>query len=128
VTSFRLESIALGRDADGKVTTAPVVVQADVATSDGSNLKGNTAKALDSLKRAIEEHEECPPDGSVGFPDGVVTVSRDEWRERFYADTRVKEPDVPDNTLKQRFTRATSDLIESELVGVTGERCWLWGT
>jgi len=81
VTSFRLESITLGTDAEGKPTTAPVVVQTDVATSDGSNLKGNTAKALDSLERAIAGHGVCPPDGSVGFPDGVATVSRDEWRE-----------------------------------------------
>jgi hypothetical protein len=52
VTSFRLESIALGTDADGKITTAPVVVQADVVTSDGSNLKGQTAKAFESFKLA----------------------------------------------------------------------------
>src|ERR1700721_1391615 len=43
VTSFRLESIALGTDADGKPTPAPVVVQADVVVCDGSNLKGNAA-------------------------------------------------------------------------------------
>jgi hypothetical protein len=128
VTSFRLESVALGTDADGKPTTAPVVVQADVVVCDGSNLKGNTAKALESLERAIQEHGEVPPDGSVGFPDGVVTVSRDQWRGQFYGDAKAKEPNVPDNTLKQRFTRATVDLIESERVAATGERVWLSGT
>jgi hypothetical protein len=129
VTSFRLESVPLGTDADGNVTDAPVVVQADVVTCDGSNLKGNTAKAFDSLERAIEEHGECPPDGPAGFPDGVVTASRDQWREQFYADAKVKEPDVPDNTLKQRFTRATTELVEKlELVNALGDRVWLSGT
>jgi hypothetical protein len=128
VTSFRLESVALGTDADGKPTTAPVVVQADVVVCDGSNLKGNTAKALESLERAIQEHGEVPPDGSVGFPDGVPTVTRDQWRSQFYSDAKAKEPNVPDNTLKQRFTRATVDLIESERVAATGERVWLSGT
>jgi hypothetical protein len=128
VTSFRLESVALGTDADGKPTTAPVVVQADVVVCDGSNLKGNTAKALESLERAIQEHGEVPPDGSVGFPDGVPTVTRDQWRGQFYGDAKAKEPNVPDNTLKQRFTRATVDLIESERVAATGERVWLSGT
>jgi hypothetical protein len=129
VTSFRLESVPLGSDPDGKVTTAPVVVQADVVTNDGSNLKGNTAKALDSLERAIEEHGECPPDGSHGFADGVVTVTRDQWRMQFYADARVKEPNVEDNTLKQRFTRATSELVEKqEMVNAVGDRVWLSGT
>jgi len=126
VTSFRLESIALGSDAEGKPTTAPVVVQADVAISDGSNLKGNTAKALDSLERAIAEYGKCSPDCSPGLPDGVET--RDQWRVQFYADAKVKEPAIPDNTLKQRFTRATGDLIESERVAVSGERCWISGT
>jgi hypothetical protein len=95
VTSFRLESVPVGADADGKLTTAPVVVQADVVTSDGSNLKGNTAKAMDALELAIEEHGECPPDGSVGFPDGVVTVTRDQWREQFYADAKAKQTGRP---------------------------------
>jgi hypothetical protein len=126
VTSFRLESVALGTDADGKVTTAPVVVQADVVSSDGSNLKGNSAKAFDSLERAIEQHGECPPDGSPGFPDGVVTVTRDQWRERFYADAKAKEPGIKEGTLRSRFNRAIEELVDKEeRVETAGERFWL---
>jgi hypothetical protein len=121
--------VPLGTDAAGKVTTAPAVVQADVATYDGSNLSGNTAKALDSLERAIEEHGECAPDGSAGFPDRVVTVTRDQWRTQFYADAKAKEPSVEDNTLKQRFTRATCELVEKqEMVNAVGDRVWPSGT
>jgi hypothetical protein len=79
-------------DAEGNVTTAPVVVQVDGAKHDGSNLKGNTGKALDALARAIEEYGETPPDGTPGFPDGVVTARRDQRRVQFYADVRAKEP------------------------------------
>jgi hypothetical protein len=125
VTSFRLESVTLGTDADGKPTTAPVVVQADVVTNDGSNLKGNTAKAMDALERAIEQHGECPPDGSVGFPDGVATVTRDQWRDQFYADVRAKEPAIADATLRQRFTRAAGELLTAEQTAAVGERCWI---
>jgi hypothetical protein len=126
VTSFRLESVVLGTDADGKVTTAPVVVQADVVTSDGSNLKGNSGKALDSLERAIEQHGECPPDGSPGFPDGVVTVTRDQWRERFYVDAKGKEPSIKEGTLRSRFNRAIEELVDrEERVETAGERFWL---
>ena len=57
---------------------------------DVTKLKGHTAKAFGSLERAIEANGECPPDG---FPDGVCTVSRDQWRDQFYADTqRPKNP------------------------------------
>ena len=125
VTSFQLESIALGTDTEGKITTAPVVVRVDTVKTDGSNLKGNSAKAFDSLERAIQEHGECPPDGSPGFPDGVVTVTRDQWRDQFYADTRAKEPALIDATLRQRFTRATGDLLDTEKIITIGERCWI---
>jgi AAA domain len=124
VTSFRLESVELGTDADGNVTAAPVVVQAD-KPFDGAELKGHTAKVLDSLERAIEKHGECPPDGSPGFPDGVVTVTRDEWREQFYSDAKVKEPNILDAALRQRFTRATGDLLKAAKYVAVGERVWL---
>ncbi|MGY4411985.1 hypothetical protein ACVWW4_003721 [Bradyrhizobium sp. LB7.1] len=128
VTSFRLESVELGTDSDGNVTTAPVVVQVDPAKHDGSNLKGNAGKAFDSLERAIQEHGQCAPDGSRGFLDGVETVSREEWRGQFYADARAKEPAVSDNTLKQRLLRARSDLMKADQVGELGERCWITAT
>jgi hypothetical protein len=126
VTAFKLESVELGADGDGNVTTAPVVVQADAAKQDGSNLKGNTAKALESLKRAIEAHGECPPNGSPGFEDDVPTVTRDQWRDQFYADTRVKESEIPESTLRSRFNRAIDELVNNgEQVGAAGERFWL---
>lgn len=125
ITSFRLDSVELGTDADGNVTDAPVVVQVDGSKHDGSNLKGNTGKALDALQRAIQEHGETPPDGSPGFPDGVVTASRDQWRNQFYADVRAKEPAIKEGTLRQRFNRVIGELIDSSQVEATGERCWV---
>jgi hypothetical protein len=128
ITSFRLDSIELGTDADGNITDAPVVVQVDAAKHDGSNLKGNTGKALDALVRAIQDHGETPPAGSPGFPDGVETASRDQWREQFYSATKVKEPDIADGTLRQRFLRARDELIDGGQVSATGERCWISAT
>src|SRR6266850_1742857 len=48
-------------DAEGKITTAPVVVQVDAVTHDGLNLKGHTAKALESFQPAVAEHCQRPP-------------------------------------------------------------------
>src|ERR1700682_87432 len=127
VTSFRLESVALGTDTDGKVTTAPVVAQADVVTNDGSNLKGQSAKALESLERAIEDHGESPPEHSPGFPNGVVTVTREQWRERFYTDTRAREDKVTEDTLRKRFNRAILDLTTGKQLQATGEWFWIAG-
>jgi AAA domain len=125
ITSFRLESVELGTDAAGNVTNAPVVVQVETARTVGSNMKGSLEKALDALERAIQQDGECPPDGSPGFPDGVCTVSRDEWRDQFYADAKAKTPAILDGTLRQRFTRAVGELLDAEKIIAVGERVWI---
>ncbi|SDE12049.1 AAA domain-containing protein [Bradyrhizobium brasilense] len=127
VTSFRLDSVELGTDADGNVTTAPVVAQVEPTPckTDGSNLKGSAAKALDSLKLAIQQHGETPPDGSPGFPDGMPTATRDQWRAQYYADTRARDPRLPEDTLRKRFNRAIADLTTTEQIDTVGERFWI---
>jgi AAA domain len=124
VTAFKLESVGLGKDADGNVTTAPVVVQADAAKQDGSNLKGNAAKALDALATVIDEDGESPPAGSPGFPEDIVAARRDVWRNRFYADALAKEPKVTEETLRQRFSRAIKELTTAGQIASVGE--WFW--
>jgi hypothetical protein len=125
VISFRLESVDLGTDADGNVTTAPVVVQVDTVTNDGSNLKGSLEKALDSLRAVIDEDGQLPPAGSPGFPEGVVVASRDAWRNRFYKDAWAKEPKATIETLSRRFRRAITDLKKDGKVGECGQWFWL---
>lgn len=128
ITSFRLDSVELGTDADGNLTDAPVVVQMDGTKHDGSNLRGHTGKVYDSLERAVEAHGECPPDGAPGFPSGVVTVSRDQWRDQYYADTRAKEPNLAEHSLRQRLLRARGELEKAGKIAMTGERCWITAT
>ncbi|MDH2341547.1 AAA family ATPase [Bradyrhizobium sp. SSUT77] len=127
VTSFRLDSVELGTDADGNVTTAPVVVQANAlpCKTDGSNLKGNAAKAMGSLRVAIEADGESPPAGSPGFPNDTLAVTRDAWRSRFLADAWVKEPKATEDTLGKRFRRAVVELTEGHKVGSSGQWFWL---
>jgi hypothetical protein len=120
-------------DADGNETTAPVVVPFKVTpasltatTDDGLNLKGESAKAFESLRAIFDEDagEEAPL-GSEDFPDGVPTVSRDAWRNRFYADVLAKEPDIDKETLRKRWQRAADKLIDTDHVVAHGNRVWL---
>jgi hypothetical protein len=128
IMSFRLEGVPLGTDADGNVTTAPVVVPADIVPDfDVTKLKGNAAKAFDSLERAIEAHGECPPDGSRGFPSGVVTANREHWREQFYADAKAKQPKAPDDTLRKSFNRSIQELMDAKKICNVGEWFWIAG-
>lgn len=125
VTGFRLESVPLGKDADGNETTAPVVVQATVVSDDFSKLKGNAGKALDSLRAVIDQDGQSPPEGSLSFPEGIVVASRDAWRNRFYADALAKEPKVAEGTIRQRFSRAIQELTDSKQITGVGEWFWL---
>jgi len=75
ITSFRLDSVELSTYADGNVTNAPVVVQVDGAKLNGSNLKGNTGKALAALARAIAAIRRAVLD--LATPKEVETVG--EW-------------------------------------------------
>ena len=83
---------------------------------DVTKLKGPRRSAR--WNGAIEANGECPPDG---FPDGVCTVSRDQWRDQFYADTKAKEPAILDGTLR-RFTRAVGELLDAKKIVAVGER------
>jgi hypothetical protein len=133
ITGFRLESVTLGTDADGNETTAPVVVPVKVTpasltvTIDGGlNLKGESAKAFESLRAVLEEDGgEAPPPDSPGFPEGVLTVTRDAWRNKFYADVLAKEPNIDGEALRKRFQRTSGKLIDTGHVGAMGERVWL---
>jgi AAA domain-containing protein len=125
ITSFRLESVALGTDADGNITTAPVVAQVDASKDSGSNLRSHAEKALEALEQAIEEHGQRVPDKSLGFPDGTVAVAPDTWRDRYYADCRDREPQVADDTISKRYRRAVRELIDGKQVGRTGEWNWI---
>jgi hypothetical protein len=62
-----------------KICDAPAkVVQADVVICDGSNLKGNSARAFEGFGLALAKHRQVSPEGSHGFPDGLTVVSREK--------------------------------------------------
>jgi hypothetical protein len=87
--------------------------------------KTTAPRRLNLWSGAIEEHGECPPDGSPGFPDGVATVTREQWRAAFYSDARAKEDKVTEDTLRKRFNRAVLDLTTAKQLESVGEWFWL---
>jgi hypothetical protein len=132
VTGFRLESILLAVNSDGKETTAPVVVPIKVTpasltvTVEGRMLSGETAKAFEALRAVLDDDGgETPPSDTPGFPEGVLTVSRSAWRNRLYADALGKEPETDSETLRKRWQRSSAKLIDAGHVGALGERVWL---
>jgi hypothetical protein len=121
ITTFKLESIALGTDDEGNETTAPVVIQADARVK----APKHADMAFECLERSIEEHGRGVPDNAPGFPKDVVVASTDLWRDAYYASCRAREPNVSDDTLRKRYERAVTALIDSDRIGRTGQWNWI---
>ncbi|CAH1649709.1 AAA family ATPase [Chelatococcus asaccharovorans] len=130
ITAFALESVEVGRDADGVPTTAPIVVAKEVGNLAGVSLAdvpqdvgptGVSAAALASLRASVEADGLSPEGGA--YPEGVRVVNEETWRRRFYADAGT---DVKVDTLKKRFQRALRDLLAEGHAKQVG--LWFWPT
>jgi hypothetical protein len=68
ITGFRLESVPLGKDADGNETTAPVVVPAKVTPVDGSSLKSKRRQGTRRLAGRYRGRRSKPITGRARRP------------------------------------------------------------
>jgi len=119
VLTFTMKSIQIGMDEEGEPTTAPVVVPADMMGPGErltESIKGHSARALEILHDLIGSVG-IPPEGPH-FPDSVLVVKEETWRQAFYADdTKGTKQD----TLRARFKRAHASLVETRKVSQVGE-------
>ena len=77
--------------------------------------------ALRALEKAIKEHGVLIVDDAAGFPDGVPTVSKEQWRAAFEAeDASRRSP----NALRVAFNRALKMTIERGQVNNRNDYFW----
>lgn len=119
VLAFTMKSVVIGQDEEGEPTTAPVVVIADIM--DGGerlveNIKGHNARAFDILTGLVQTNG-IPPEGPH-FPDSVLVVREEAWRQAFYADD---SKGTKQDTLRARFKRAHASLMEANKVSQIGD-------
>ena len=126
--AFRLESVTTGRNADGEITTAPVVCPVDndgamhsSATRKPDRLTKSAQIALNALAEVIIEQGAEPP-ASNHIPAGMKAVSVDAWRKHSY----LRGISTGDDRAKQlAFQRASERLIGSSRVGTWDGLVWL---
>lgn len=118
VLAFTMQSVTIGHDEEGEPTTAPVVVKAD-GMEPGEKLsnavRGHNNRAFEVLQTLIGTVG-IPPEGNH-FPDDVLVVREETWRQAYYADDK----DAKQDTLRARFKRALASLIETNRVTKIGE-------
>ncbi len=85
--TFELESVALNfNEETGMTTTAPVVIPSDAIPEKASSRQKMTDKQRlghAALMDLIADHGTAAP-ATFGLPQGVSTVSVDEWREELF--------------------------------------------
>ena len=125
--AFTLESVTIGRNLDGDVTTAPVVcptVNDGVRHSSAQKpvrLTKSAQIALNALAEVIVEQGAVPPT-SNHIPAAVRAVSVDAWRKHSY----LRGISTGDDRAKQlAFQRASERLIGSSRVGTWDGLVWL---
>jgi archaellum biogenesis ATPase FlaH len=128
-----IRTFKTGVDASGRDVTVPCLTPSDTPedggppyTFDKAGPKLTAAEkdalaARTALAKAIEEHGVLIVDDAAGFPDGVTTVSKDQWRAVFKAeDTSRRSPDA----LRIAFNRALKTTIETGQVNARNDHFW----
>jgi hypothetical protein len=137
----RLERMELGEDDEGDPITSCVIVATDEAASTAKPLNKAAKLAYRELCELVTDPEpdprpsletpewlegafddiDRPPSRNERIPRNVRLVSRQVWRERFYA---VYANDNPDSRQKA-FVRAVERLQELGMIGIWQDWVWL---
>jgi hypothetical protein len=119
---FTLEQVTLGQNQWGKDVTSCVVKMAQgmapINEPKSKNLKGFAKRALEVLKDVIATS------GKAGFgcPQNALTVTEDDWRDRFYDTGMVG---AAQNVKQKQFKRSSNTLLEQHIVATHAGRVWL---
>jgi hypothetical protein len=118
---FQLRIVELGQNRRGKPVTTCVVETTEAPTGKGrsANLDGHKKRAFDLLNEAIAASGRT---GHEGVPSGLASIPEKWWRDRFYDGAM---PGSDQGTKQKAFKRASDDLINGRLVGMSHGRVWV---
>jgi KaiC/GvpD/RAD55 family RecA-like ATPase len=116
-----LESVEVGRDADGDPITSCVVVPCEAGARVARDpLTPADRHALDLLSDELTRHGQSAPPSDY-IPHGVRVVALETWRQRFYA----VRPDEPAPTRQKAFQRARQRLLQAHRIGIHDPHVWI---
>ncbi|MPZ57976.1 MAG: AAA family ATPase [Rhizobiales bacterium] len=125
--AFRLMSVEIGQDVEGKSVTSCVVVAADAPIKSAAPKTASMPKAartaLRALAEAINEQGEQPP-ANGHIPHNAKVVNVEAWRQTAYR-MGISAADSTDRARQAAFKRASDYLIGSNRVGFWDDSAWL---
>ena len=124
--AFILDSVEIGEDADGNVTTAPVVVPVEGGPRRQPPKSGRLPKAAQIALRALTEalgEQGQPAPASNHIPHGIKVVTVSAWRQQAYR--RGISTSEEERAKQQAFKRASEYLIGAGRVAAWDSHVWL---
>ena len=124
--AFILDSVEIGEDADGNVTTAPVVVPVEGGPRRQPPKSGRLPKAAQIALRALTEalgEQGQPAPASNHIPHGIKVVTVSAWRQQAYR--RGISTSEEERAKQQAFKRASEYLIGAGRVAAWDSHAWL---
>ena len=120
---FTLKVVEVGVNSRSKPVTSCVVVHSDQAAGAApdrqTRLRGHNKRAYEILQDLLAQHGET---GRPGAPAGIPSIPDKWWRERFY---ERGLPDANADTKKHAFNRASTELLNTHVVGFDRGRVWI---
>ena len=124
--AFTLDSVVIGEDSDGNVTTAPVVVPVEGGPRRQPPKSGRLPKAAQIALRALAEaldEQGQPAPASNHIPHGSKVVTVSAWRQQAYR--RGISTSEEERARQQAFKRASEHLIGARRVAAWDSHVWL---
>ena len=124
--AFILESEEIGKDADGNTTTAPVVVPTERSTRAGQRLSRKLSPKNELALRTLNDlaaEQGAPPPATWGLPNGISTVTVEEWRKNLLSRGVLHEDED-----RRRFWDLKDRLKAKNLVGERDGLVWSAGS
>ena len=124
---FHLEVVEIGQDADGDPVTT-CVAEAGGGDAAPKSPAFYVNKGARRAYKALVEALADPAKGRFGFlgmPQGIPTVTEDQWRDTFFG---MFEPGEKDDTKRAAFRRGRKELMDGggrPIVSMKDRRVWL---
>lgn len=127
---FRLQSVTIGSDDDGKPITSCVVRPAQAGSGqtgdrNRTRLSSRGTIGLQALREAVSLHGVMAPPELL-LPSSVRVAPGERWRDIFRERAFIGEDEPTEETLRKAAYRAYEDMVKAGVA--SGKKPWMWLT
>lgn len=123
---FKLKVVEIGHNRHGEAVTTCLVEDAAEEADNAGHVRANrlSGDAMSAMEVLTDTLLKDGRDGFPGIPEGLVSISENLWRDRFYSKMK---PGAAMEAKRKSFRRAADALLKRRLVAMIEGRVWIVG-